>query len=224
LQQKEEMEEELERMARELLDECDIDVYREEDEAEPSVYDDIDRAADEARRRCDALNQAYYNAQNIEHDIRQQEQDRMAILERYENAMKDVQSEYDELMALYEELRSLESVVISGDMTEEEKEQAQVKLDRRHALESYIIANQEREVNNLLKKWNIDSYQELEESYDRARAALEETRRMLPAAVDARIQARDAWIKCQRDYLLEQADRNNWRESDLHVDHGYLFD
>jgi hypothetical protein len=224
LQRKREMEEELKVLSQKLLEECGIDVTEEEEEvADPSVYDAINQVADEARRQCAAQNRAYYDAQKVEHDLKQQQRDQLAAREYYERAMQEIQPAYEELMRLRAELQSLLSIEYQDGMTDEEKQEVLEKLERRHALESYIVSNQEREVTNYLQKWGVDSYEELKSSHDQTVAALEETRGMIPVATATRIRVHEVWIQCQREYLLEQARSNGWRESDLRVDYGHLF-
>ncbi len=215
LEKKLKMEEELEVLAKKLWEECDIDVYEEEEEKAPqSVYDDIDKAAEEAYRQCAAQYQAYDDALKVEYDLRQRERDQSAKWEDWKRSLEEIQPAYDELMRLRTELQPLLSVVYQSGMTDEEKREVQEKLNRRHALESYIIPDQERKV--------VD-YEAIKSEHDKALAAMEETRGKIPAATDMRMRSREEWIRCQREYLLEQARRNEWTERDLHVDHGHLF-
>ena len=224
LQKKREMEEELKSLSQKLLEECGIDVTEEEEEAaDPSVYDAINQAADEARRQCAAQDRAYYDAQKVEHDLKQQQRDQLATREYFERAMQEIQPAYEELMRLRSELQALLSVEYQDGMTDEEKREVLEKLERRHALESYIVPNQEREVTDYVQKWKADSYEELRSSHDQTVAALEETQGQIAAAIAMRIRAHEEWIQCQREYLLEQARSNGWRESDLRVDYGHLF-
>ena len=229
LEKKREMEDELNTLAQKLLDECGIDVNTEEEPADTSIYGDIDRAADEARRQCTTPKRAYDDATILENSLRTQEPKQLVLCEYYKKAMTEIQPEFNELVKLREELESLNKEIESlrsvsySSMTDEERRELDNKLFRRRNLTSYIISNQENEVTRSLLKLNFDSYEELKSAHDRALAALEETRGKLTEATAARIRAHDEWIQCRRAYLLEQARRNNWRQSDLNVDHGHLF-